>query len=60
MTHQNRPILFNDDDEDDRHFYQFSLQEVAPNHPLVLFSNGQQALDYLLTTDTEPFLIWLK
>jgi CheY-like chemotaxis protein len=57
MTDLNRPILIIDDDEDDRQFYQFILQEVAPNHPLLLFPDGQQALDYLLTANTKPFLI---
>ena len=51
------PIIFIDDDEDDHLLLKPIWQSVAPNNPLLVFTNGEQALDYLRSTDQRPFLI---
>ena len=51
------PIVFIDDDEDDQTMFQQALAELSVPHPVVFFSDGQAALDYLSTTTQLPFLI---
>ncbi|GAB3803807.1 hypothetical protein GCM10028819_34290 [Spirosoma humi] len=53
----NGPIVFIDDDEDDQLILKPILEEIAPLSPILFFNNGQQAIDYLKTTDQRPFLI---
>lgn len=51
------PIVFIDADEDDQAMFKSALAELTLTHPVVVFSEGQAALDYLQTTDQPPFLI---
>jgi len=51
------PIIFIDDDEDDHVLLKPIWQSVAPENPLLVFTNGEEALDYLRSTDQRPFLI---
>ncbi|QIP17338.1 response regulator [Spirosoma aureum] len=51
------PIIFIDADDDDHDMFKQALMELALPHPVVVFSNGQPALDYLKTTTQIPFLI---
>lgn len=51
------PIIFIDADEDDHDMFKQALSELALPHPVVVFSNGQTALDYLKSTPEIPFLI---
>ncbi|UFH57726.1 response regulator [Spirosoma sp. KNUC1025] len=52
-----RPIIFMDADEDDHDMYKQALTELALSHPVVVFANGQIALDYLTTSPDVSFLI---
>ncbi|QMW00974.1 response regulator [Spirosoma foliorum] len=51
------PIIIVEDDEDDQFLLQRIFQELEVENPVHYFSNGQQVLDYLTTTDEIPFLI---
>jgi CheY-like chemotaxis protein len=51
------PIIFIDADDDDHKLFKQVLTELALPHPVVVFANGQTALDYLMTTTQLPFLI---
>lgn len=51
------PIIFIDADEDDHTIFKQALSELALPHPIVVFANGQAALDYLKRTTQLPFLI---
>ncbi|WP_461091614.1 response regulator [Spirosoma gilvum] len=53
----NHPIIFIDDDEDDQVIFEPLLQKIAPQTPILFFTDGQQAIDYLRTTSDRPFLI---
>jgi CheY-like chemotaxis protein len=53
----NGPIVFIDDDEDDQLLFRPLLEEIAPKSPILFFTNGQLAVEYLRTTDQRPFLI---
>ncbi|MBD2753064.1 response regulator [Spirosoma validum] len=51
------PIIFIDADDDDHEMFKQALLELALPHPILVFANGQTALDYLTTTTDIPFLI---
>lgn len=51
------PIIFIDADDDDHDMFKQALLELALPYPVVVFSNGQTALDYLTTSPEIPFLI---
>ncbi len=51
------PILSIEDDEDDRFLIQAIFEELGIKNELIFFGNGKQALDYLLVTPVQPFLI---
>ena len=51
------PIIFIDADEDDHIMFKQAITELALPHPILVFSNGQTALDYLRTSSEVPFLI---
>lgn len=53
----NSPILILEDDEDDQFFLTSILEKIAPKNPVICFSEGQKALDYLKTTPDRPFMI---
>jgi CheY-like chemotaxis protein len=53
----NGPILCIDDDEDDQYLICQALNQLMLPNPVVLLTDGQQALDYLLATQERPFLI---
>ncbi|CCH01412.1 response regulator receiver protein [Fibrella aestuarina BUZ 2] len=53
----NQPILFIDSDQDDQELLKPILQELAPDHPVLLFNDGETAFDFLQTTEQKPFLI---
>jgi CheY-like chemotaxis protein len=54
---RNGPILLVEDDQDDQEIMREIFQQVHISNPLICFSNGQQAFDYLLNGGDEPFLI---
>ena len=51
------PIIFIDADEDDHDMFKRALSELALSYPVLVFANGQTALDYLMTSPEIPFLI---
>jgi CheY-like chemotaxis protein len=51
------PIIFIDADDDDHDMFEQALSELALPYPVFVFANGQTALDYLMTTVKNPFLI---
>jgi CheY-like chemotaxis protein len=51
------PIIFIDADDDDHDIFKQAMSELALPHPILVFANGQTALDYLRTTTQLPFLI---
>jgi CheY-like chemotaxis protein len=53
----NGPIVFIDDDEDDQVMYKPLLEKIAPGSTITFFNDGQQAIDYLKSTDQRPFII---
>ncbi|GAB3281844.1 hypothetical protein GCM10027347_57730 [Larkinella harenae] len=53
----NGPIVFIDDDEDDYELLAPILQEIAPHSPVIVFTQGEKAIEYLRTTEDRPFLI---
>src|SRR5690349_3481710 len=54
---EDAPIVFIDADEDDQAMFKQALAELNVVHPIVVFSDGQTALNYLQTTDQLTFLI---
>nr|WP_293844792.1 response regulator [uncultured Arsenicibacter sp.] len=53
----NGPIVFIDDDPDDQLFFKPLLEEIAPENDIIIFSDGQKAIEFLRTTDQALFLI---
>lgn len=56
MSHQG-PILLIDDDEDDHFLFQSVVEELGVPNKIIFFLNGKEALDYLLITTEQPFVI---
>ncbi|MDR6193329.1 response regulator [Siphonobacter sp. SORGH_AS_0500] len=51
------PIISVEDDEDDQYLIKDVLRELGVSNEVLFFSHGKEALDYLLTTPEQPFLI---
>jgi CheY-like chemotaxis protein len=51
------PIIIAEDDIDDRDLLREVFQSLNVTNELKFFDNGQQVLDYLLTTLDQPFII---
>ncbi|GAB4023075.1 response regulator [Spirosoma koreense] len=51
------PIVYIDDDEDDQFLFERAVRELTFTNKIHFFGSGQQALDYLETTDEKPLLI---
>lgn len=51
------PIIVIEDDEDDQFLIKQCLLELEEKNDCRCFSNGQQAHEYLLKTEEQPFLI---
>jgi CheY-like chemotaxis protein len=54
---KNGPILLIEDDVDDQEFIIDALQMLGVKNDIKIFVNGQKALDYLLETAEQPFII---
>ena len=54
---KNSPVIIIEDDEDDREFIREVFLKLNYPNKVLFFGDGQQALDYLLTTPELPFLI---
>lgn len=51
------PIIIIEDDTDDQDILSEIFNELNYTNQIVFFGDSQQALDYLIDTDTEPFLV---
>ena len=51
------PIMIIDDDRDDRELLEETFSILNYPNPVIFFSNGNDALKYLLETNTPPVLI---
>jgi CheY-like chemotaxis protein len=51
------PIVIVEDDADDQHLMQEALQSLYLANPILFFSQGSTALQYLKTSADEPFII---
>jgi CheY-like chemotaxis protein len=51
------PIVVIEDDEDDQLFIQEAINGLALVNPLVFFSNGVEAIEYLIATPEAPLVI---
>lgn len=51
------PILLIDDDLDECELIADVLQRIGVNNRLICFPNGKEALNYLITTTEQPFII---
>lgn len=53
----NGPIIAIEDDADDQFLLKTAISELNISNNIVFFENGLQALNYLETTQDQPFLI---
>lgn len=51
------PIIIVEDDQDDQEIYAEALKAIGVPNEVRFLENGKQALDYLLTTEEQPFII---
>src|SRR3984893_12140457 len=52
------PIIVVEDDQDDKDILEEILKELDIPNPLIWFTNGPEAFQFLLTTQEQPFLIF--
>ena len=53
----NGPVLVIEDDKDDQEIFFEVFKELNYKNEIVFFGDGEKALEYLINTDIEPFLI---
>lgn len=53
----NNPIMIVEDDSDDSEIITSALLDIGVTNELIYFKNGQDALNYLITTSSKTFLI---
>ncbi|MDB5206798.1 MAG: histidine kinase [Flavisolibacter sp.] len=51
------PIVIVEDDHDDQEMYAEALKAIGIPNELRFFDGGRQALDYLTTTEEQPFIL---
>lgn len=51
------PILLIEDDIDDQEFITDALQMLGVKNNIEIFDNGEKALEFLTTTNQQPFII---
>jgi CheY-like chemotaxis protein len=52
------PIIFIDDDQDDQYLFGQAIKDLQIPHPVIFFTNGLDALNYLLETQDHPSLVF--
>lgn len=57
IINKNGPIVIIEDDADDQEFLVEIFKNLNYSNKIIFFSDGQQALDHLETTEELPFLI---
>lgn len=55
--HKEGPVVVIEDDEDDQLFLSEIFAKLNYKNEIIFFKDGNDALDYLNKTDTNPFLI---
>jgi CheY-like chemotaxis protein len=51
------PIVIIDDDKDDQEAYADAIRDIGIQNEIRFFDGGKQALEYLTTTEEQPFII---
>jgi CheY-like chemotaxis protein len=51
------PIIIVEDDPDDQEIYTESIRSIGIPNEIKFFEGGEPALEYLITTDDQPFII---
>jgi CheY-like chemotaxis protein len=51
------PIIIVEDDKDDQEIYAEALKAIGILNEIRFFNNGKKVLDYLTTTEEQPFII---
>jgi CheY-like chemotaxis protein len=51
------PIIIIEDDKDDQEVYTESIRAIGVPNEVRFFDGGKEALDYLLNTEEQPFII---
>ena len=51
------PIIIIDDDKDDQEIYAMAIKAIGISNEIIFFDGAQQALQYLLETEDQPFII---
>lgn len=51
------PIIIVDDDKDDHELYEESIRAIGISNEIHFFNKAKEMLDYLLSTEEQPFLI---
>lgn len=51
------PIIFVEDDKDDQEVYAAAIKIIGVPNEIRFFDRANEALDYLLTTEEQPFII---
>lgn len=52
------PIIIIEDDKDDQDILTDVFKDIECKNQIIFFSDGEQALEYLTTTEIEPFIIF--
>jgi CheY-like chemotaxis protein len=52
------PIIIIEDDLDDQEMLIEIFEELNYENKIIFFNDGEQALEFLVNTDTEPFIIF--
>jgi CheY-like chemotaxis protein len=51
------PIVIVEDDKDDQELYQEAIRAISISNEMRFFEEGKAALEYLATTEEQPFII---
>lgn len=51
------PIIIIEDDVDDRELIKEAIKEAGAENELIFYDNGPDAIDFLRTTEQQPFII---
>lgn len=51
------PIIIIEDDKDDQEVYVEAIKAIGIPNEIYFFNDGREALDYLLNTEEQPFII---
>ena len=51
------PVIIIEDDDDDQELFRAVFKKLDYPNPIIFFSNGEEALDFLNKPTTQPFII---